>query len=92
MQYEKLLNELYVKYIGLKGYNEIDSLLSDWQKIEEEFLGNTDPGVVSRMEVLYRIKSVRFKECVRKLLKNLKLNEDVIPNVMVLDKFEKSDG
>jgi hypothetical protein len=77
MQYEKLLNEIYMKTVGLKNYTDIDNLLSDWQKIEDEYYNRTDPAILKRVEVLYRIKSLRFKENLKKLIKNIKLNEDV---------------
>jgi hypothetical protein len=77
MQYEKLLNELYIKFIGLNNYIDIDSLMADWSKIEEDYLNETDPAVFNRFEVLYRIKTLRFKENIKKLLKNIKHNEDV---------------
>jgi hypothetical protein len=76
LQYEKLLNELYTKNIGLKNYSEIDSLIADWLKVESDYLEQTDPNISNRMEVLYKLKSLRFKENIKKLLKNLKQAEE----------------
>jgi len=35
---EKLYNETYTKYIGIKNYHSLESLSEDWKKLEDEFM------------------------------------------------------
>ena len=78
LEYEKMINEIYRINIGLKSYDDVDILLSDWQKIEEEFLNKTDTQFGKRYEILHKTKSIRLKENLKKLIKNMKVNDEVI--------------
>jgi hypothetical protein len=77
LEYEKIINEMYRKNIGLKSYDEVDILLDYWQKIEDDFFNKTDSQFSKRYEMLHKIKSIRLKENLKKLIKNSKLNDEV---------------
>jgi hypothetical protein len=71
----------------LNNYFEIEGLLTDWIKVEREFLLNFPPKLYQRSyEFLYKHKTERFSENVKKMMKLLKSQEDINKNLLIEEK------
>ncbi len=75
---EKIFNELYSKYIGIKSEDDLDSLLSKWKCLEDDYLINTkDFDSNIKYLILHKNKSLRMGDNLRKLIKNLETRENL---------------
>ena len=77
-QLEKIFNELYSKYIGIKSEDDLDALLSKWKCLEDDYLINTkDFDSNIKYLILHKNKSLRMGDNLRKLIKNLETRENL---------------
>jgi len=73
---EKLYNETYTKYIGIKNYHSLESLSEDWKKLEDEFMLLSEDNE-KKYEILFKNREIRYEESYKKVLRNLKYTEEV---------------